>query len=136
MTAFTKVIAALGIAAIVCVLGISAVTAAGDAVPLSEGVLSDHGSGDCQMAKNQTQQKNMTQEQLQDGSCNQNQELLGEGDMAQNMYQWSYQYQNANMNGFDEAMETLGGDQVQNQHEWSWQFKWSHEYGDDEEPLT
>jgi hypothetical protein len=123
----TKILAVLGIVAVIGIIGVSVVSADGvsSTSALSDGQMMTQGSGDC----DQTQ--NMTKDQLRDGSCCENQELCGDGDMAQNQYQWSYQYQNSNQNGCEEDVETLGGDQVQNQNEWSWQYEWAHQYSGD-----
>lgn len=124
----TKILAVVGIVAVIGVLGLSVVAADGGAFSsaLSGDVMTDQGNGDC----NRTQ--DMTKKQLRDGSCEECMELAGEGDMAQNQCQWSYQYQQSNQNGCDDV-ETLGGDQVQNQNEWSWQHEWAHQYGDEAE---
>jgi hypothetical protein len=123
----TKILAILGIVAVISIVGASVVSADGVSTTsaLSEGQMTAQGNGDC----DQTQ--NMTKEQLQDGSCCECQELAGDGDMDQYQYQWSYLYQYSNQNGCEGDVETLGGDQVQNQNEWSWQYEWAHQYSGD-----
>ena len=123
----TKILAVLGVVAVIGIIGVSMVSA--DGVPptsaLADGQMTAQGSGDC----DQTQ--TMTKDQLRDGSCCENQELTGEGDMVQNQNQWSNQYEYCNQNGCEGDVEALGGDQVQNQNELSWQYEWAHQHAGD-----
>jgi len=135
-TMLTKLLALIGVIAIVGMVGVTAVTANGleSVGSLSDDVITDQAAGECDGKEQKMQQQNHTRDRLMDGSCEQKQELSGEGDMVQNQYKWSYQNQNANQNGDCDEVEALGGDQVQNQHEHTWQHDWSHQYGDCQVP--